>query len=552
MNLPLSDRPGVDGRREPRFEVQSLVPALLPGQTTPIFCAVSDISQSGLFLELEEPPAVDTQLKLGPASSSVSGRVVFVMTRAMADQVKRRAGVGVQLTQPIDPDAFLLGCREAEAADRARRELDALLADAEDEPIPLPSSSEAIALPGATETDAAIALPRAAIELPAATQPIPLPADTIALPATTSAIPLPGPTVAAADHFVVESSPVLLAPPSTASTASTAPTASPTSAPASSGVRPAGATVLSGTAAVRRARKLLADEASEPRERAAPQQETVAESVVQLAEVVLVDGVASQGLLTQALTLDDFAPLVSRHSLEALALVLRKRPALIIVGANAPRLSGRLLVAELKRRPELAGVGIVLIDGGDEADIEGVSVWRAAPSSLQRARLLIDEAMASVHPRAPGGSDAKEIAVAMLDFGQRLQHDREVDAAVSVLRYAAELAPTVAAHTLALARVLLGGDAHHCAEASALIERVARQDPRNAEAFYLRGVALDQRGNVDEAKTALQRALLLAPNNEEIAVGLERLAAGQSVLRLDDEPKKRAGFFGWLRGLLGR
>ncbi len=300
-----------------------------------------------------------------------------------------------------------------------------------------------------------------------------------------------------------------------------------------SGVRPQGVSV-DAQGAARRARKLASFGSDSP---------TTPGPGTFVAEIVLVEGVPGQSVLAQALALDDYTPLVAKHGLEGLTLCLRRRPLLVVVHSDAARLSGRLLAADLRRRPELANVRIVLIDKSDAPDLPDVVRWRDAPADVTRARHMIDEALGEARARATsvGPDDAREIAVIVADLGRQLHASGSVDAGISALRYAAELAPTVSSHTLALSRVLLASaDVKLRGEAAALVERVARQDPHATEAYLLRAAALEQRGEKEKAKQALQRCLLFSPGDVDANAALARLAAGQHLIEFAGPPPKAA------------
>ena len=625
----MSENPA-DKRKEPRFEVETHVPAVWGNHQDPVFCGVSDISKGGLFLQMEDPPPVETQIVVGPDTHAARGRVVFCLPPSQAHTLQRKAGVGIQLDRSIDPDSFLLRCREAEAAARAKAAIaDFDLDDFDLDELAPPAFDSSIPLPGATTSSAPIPLPRAPTQTPDAepialpasrpsSQAIPLPtskSSLAAIPLPTSksaaaAIPLPTSKSAAARETSIDI-PMSDTPWPTVPNAPTAPMVTPPPVPEESrvipqappGVRPAGAAPMLNKEAVKRARKqVVAEERradsgkfkapprtgggdddggfkspprtgadgradsgkfkSPPRTGADGRADSgrfrlphTPAPVDGGAEVVVVEGVSGQGVLTQALSLDGYTPLVARHGLEALALTLRRKPLLVVVGAGAARLSGAQLVRALRQRGEFAGVQIVLVDGGKDLPPDGCVLWQKAPTDLQTARRLIDEATGLVaHVAGPGGADdARDIALAIVELGKKLHEEGAVDDAVSALRYAAELAPTVSAHTLALARVLLGSpEAAERAEGAGLVERVSRQDPRNADAAFLRAVSLEQRGQADNAKQALQRALLLVPGHEEATAGLIALNNNRPLLEIDapqDDGPKKKGLFGWLQGL---
>src|SRR5438309_7775029 len=92
------------------------------------------------------------------------------------------------------------------------------------------------------------------------------------------------------------------------------------------------------------------------------------------------------------------------------------------------------------------------------------------------------------------------------------------------MRYATTVAPTVSAHRLALARLLLWSpDGRERDEGGAIVEGVLRQEPRAANAHVMRAYAFDARGKKDEAKLALRRALQLEEANVEANGAMQKL-----------------------------
>lgn len=276
-------------------------------------------------------------------------------------------------------------------------------------------------------------------------------------------------------------------------------------------------------------------------------------------DVVLVQGITDQAVLVQALGLSGYNPLVARDGLEGLTLALRRRPLMLIVSANAARLPGRLLVADLRARKELKDLKLVLIDPSDDENPTGALRWKNSPHDVRAGRALIDTILADSQSRATtrGPEDARDIAMVMVDLGRRLHADGVVNAAVEALRYAGELAPTVSNHALALARILLGSP--HLAlrtEGMALIDRVTRQDTANPEGWLLRAVGADLRSDANEALASLKQALSIDPHYEEANEAMAHLGAGKRLLAVhvsnDPETHSRKSFFLWLQGFFHR
>jgi tetratricopeptide (TPR) repeat protein len=270
---------------------------------------------------------------------------------------------------------------------------------------------------------------------------------------------------------------------------------------------------------------------------------------VALEVVTLDDGSAAHQTLVGALVMDDYAPLVARHGLEALVLILRKAPVLAIVPERARGLAGHIIVDEVRKRRELDGTTLVLIDDGAAPVPDGaarVVRWPGVPDDVTRVRGAIDRLLAETStpggaPSRPAVHDARSLAEAMAALANNLEDRGLLDEASAALRYAGELAPTVTTHALRLARLLLArgeergpgapAGTPRADEAQGLVERSIRLEPLSVDALILRALIVDGRGNKELARAALKRAQMLAPQHAEVTSLMARLDAGQP---LDD------------------
>lgn len=435
-------------RRHPRFPVVASMPVDGAGVT----CAratARDVSASGVFLEIDPPPAPGAILLLGPPGAQVQARVVYAVSQEEARGGGRRPGVGVELVTPVDPDAWLLAMAEHDAASWATRE------------------------------EAAVA-----------------PVETI---------------------------------------------------------RPA----LSAPSPARRVGRVVEERYSSA---CAKQPSPWADLVG--AEVVLAEFDRDAcAILYEALRLDGYAPLVARHGLEALALTLRRRPLLVVVGDTMRRLSVATFVEEVRARPELDEVRVVVVDARaapEELAASRVVHWRHAPSSTPMARREIDRALEGARGRAvPKSARALEpvrsLAQAIFDVAQRLE-ERDPQEHVAALRYAVELSPSsglYAAH-LAWAMYRLGG-VEQRAFALQTLERVCRQEPALPEGFLFKARICAREGRVKDARDCFDRVLLLR-QDAEVAAEASALAADRDA---EKPPRggagaagKRVPFFASMRALL--
>ena len=514
-------------------------------------CAVTDISAGGLFVQTTLPPPVQTLMIVGAPGGTVQGRVVFVLTANQASAMGRKAGVGLQFDVPIDPDSFLLKCREYEATNRAKRDLGGVVGAAPASSALSSATLNSLPQPS-TSSPSSMKAPVAAIPLPSASSSssmkapvtaIPLPSASASKTAPVTGIPMAAISVSSSMKAPVTGIPL----PSRSSAASMKGISLPPTASASSTVP---------MPAVRSA----APEGDQERTGAAQKNPpSPARAHTDCLDVVLVQGITDQAVLVQALGLSGYNPLVARDGLEGLTLALRRRPLMLIVSANAARLPGRLLVADLRARKELKDLKLVLIDPSDDENPTGALRWKNSPHDVRAGRALIDTILADSQSRATtrGPEDARDIAMVMVDLGRRLHADGVVNAAVEALRYAGELAPTVSNHALALARILLGSP--HLAlrtEGMALIDRVTRQDTANPEGWLLRAVGADLRSDANEALASLKQALSIDPHYEEANEAMAHLGAGKRLLAVhvsnDPETHSRKSFFLWLQGFFHR
>jgi tetratricopeptide (TPR) repeat protein len=278
--------------------------------------------------------------------------------------------------------------------------------------------------------------------------------------------------------------------------------------------------------------------------------EPVAVAEVPWNEVVVVDGVPAQAQIIEALAVDDYAPLVAKHALEGLALALRKLPRLVVVGADNARLPGAYLAEELTHHAQ-GSIAVVVVGAAELPQVPRLTAWPEPPKDVATARRLVDAAIASAITRPPKSAsvdDPRALADVAATLARKLDGLAEHEAALSSARYAGELAPSVAAHTLLLARLLLASpDQRQRDEAASLVERVIRQEVSTADAYWLRAIVLDQRAKKEDAKAALRRCLVYAPGHAQATASLARLDAGQPLLQPRDASVNEAK-----RGFLGK
>jgi Flp pilus assembly protein TadD len=264
------------------------------------------------------------------------------------------------------------------------------------------------------------------------------------------------------------------------------------------------------------------------------------------AEVVLVDFESDASRrITDALRLDDYVPLVARHSLEALTLCMRRRPLLVVVARQMPGLSGTRFLSELRARRGLDGVRAVIVENGASVvgDVAGVVRWEQVPTSVQRIRQLVDEALAGaqvdVTPRS-AIEDARALAAMVFSIAQRANTENRKDDLLMALKYAAELAPSVPTYLVHYGWTLYQNDPNrNGAEALRVLERVAPMLPSTPEVHYYRGVILKDRGRFDEARGFLQRALLFDANHTGASKALAEVMQGrQKAAAAEAEAKK--------------
>ncbi len=395
---------GVDLRKEPRFEIERELPARWPGTQTR--CVAKDISKHGLFLEMDDPPPVQTTLVVGPPGAEIDGRVVFVMPKDQALALSRRPGVGVEINLAMDPEQWLLRCAEAEA-----------------------------------HAPAASAVPTAHAARPP-------PPRAASFPTTT--------TKAAAG--------------------------------------PAG----------------------------------VAEIVVCCADQ------ETLAVVKAALAADGYDALIAKHGCEALALTMRRRPALVVVDRAAARLDGAVVTEEIRRRAELDLTKVVTVGG---APVLRATHWPDAPVDVGQARRAIDALFADLPPRDPPANapDARGLAAVFVEIGRRSLEDGRFDAGLAALRYAFELAPTSTPIALGAAQAAFDIDPlRNAGEALSLVDRVIRHDAAHADAYVLKAKILVFRGKKDDARSWLERALVYAPGHTATKELLTALVGSRGAVEAAD------------------
>ena len=253
---------------------------------------------------------------------------------------------------------------------------------------------------------------------------------------------------------------------------------------------------------------------------------------VKVKDAVIVDGVAGQAAFVQALTEAGFKTFVAVHGLEGFVLCLRRRPLLCILPAEDRLLPGRLLIADLRRRPELNGTAFALFDrsAAPNPSAARVAVFRVVPD-VEQARRVVDALGEDRAERSRGLEDARALANEVADLSRRLADLGAPELAISGMRYASLVAPTVSAHKLSLARLLLSSpDGRQRDEGGAIVEGVLRQEPRAPSAHVMRAYAFDARGRKEEARLALRRALQLEEAHEEANAAMQKLEQGERLV----------------------
>lgn len=569
-----------DNRKEPRFPIGVDVPVQWPSLAEPLWLPASDVSQSGIFLETAEPPPAQTKVVLGPPNALVHGRVVFVLLPDAAAKLARAPGIGVQLNEAIDPDAWLLRVAEHRAVTRtvagadiplpgarssgmgdiplpgARKEADIPLPGAREEAvdIPLPGARalEASPAPASGDPSPAIALPGAsvpAIALPGASVPaIPLPG------ASVPAIALPGPSPPAPLEKPTQSGPVVVVEtkagegrmagarshmPEKFERAVPFPTAaSPSAVPAASMPRPwtpqPAPTIRAAIVPATDKRASAADAAR----RMARVPDATDEPAG--AEVLIVATDARAGdILKAALVADEYTPLIARHGLEALALCVRRRPLLAIVPAAMPRLSAALFLLEVRAHAELSSLRVIVIDDGPPPGNDAATArWPKVPETVQAARRQIDLVAEGLRGQARpmrGKEDARELAAMIKGLATRWSNEGNDEAAVLALRYVVELTPSSHENAALLAWTLFQANAEaNAAEALATLERVLRQQPAYAQGWFYKGTINKRRGKVTDGDDCLKRAIMYDANHAAARAELERVV--EPSLALDSRP----------------
>ena len=234
------------------------------------------------------------------------------------------------------------------------------------------------------------------------------------------------------------------------------------------------------------------------------------------------------------------------------------RASLARAPSRAAGVAGRLIIEEIRKRSDLDGTTLILVDPSAEADpdLRATARWNEIPDDLARLRGAIDRVLEKSPISAAGrpAYDARSLGESIAAFGHSLEDRGLVEEAAAALRYAGELAPTVIGHPLRLARLLLAQhDVGHYPEATALVDRVLTLEPRSVDALILRALLCDERRERDAARVALQRALQLDQGRPETSALLARLDKGQALVQRTTfgEAKTPTGALGRLKKMFG-
>lgn len=499
-----------DNRKEPRFPIGVDVPARWAPLAEPVWLPASDISANGIFLDIPTPPPAQTPIMLGPPDAQVRGQVVFVLLPEVAAKIGRSPGVGVQLAEAMDVEAWLLRVAEHRAETRTVASIDA---------IPLPGGSPtAIPLPGGVPLPLPLPLPLPGaslpVPLPGASKPVPLPGASVPLPG--ASVPLPGsdePALAGAQAHMPEKFERAVPMPSPASPLPmpTVPRKPPPGPAIRAAIVPAADKSRSAADAARRMARV-------PDATDAPAG----------AEVLIVTNDAAAGeTLKAALIADEYTVIIARHGLEALALCVRRQPLIAIVPANMPRLSAALFLRELRSHPELAEMRVIVVDDGKGAlDPRASARWPKVPDTVQAARRQIDLVAEGVRGKARprrGKEDAHELAAMIKGLALRWADAGDLTAAALALRYVVELTPSSFEHAALLAWTLFQSNPDAYNEALGIVERVLRQQPAYAQAWFYKGAMVKRRGKVSDGDDLLKRALMYEPGHAAARAELERV-----------------------------
>jgi CheY-like chemotaxis protein len=242
------------------------------------------------------------------------------------------------------------------------------------------------------------------------------------------------------------------------------------------------------------------------------------------AEVIVVDFDATlTRTLRAAMTSEDTTVVVARHGLEALSLCVRRRPVLVVVGRMMPGISGTTFIKELRARG--LGVQVILVENARLAATpptppvaeRGVHTWAQVPFDLAVLRKKLDDVLVGargdvMRDLVPGG-DARALAGLIFECAERWLVAGSLDDAVFALRYVAELAPSVPAYGAALGWALFVRNHKDDTTALTILERVLRQAPNEPHALASKGAILRFRGQNDDARVVLAKALRVDPDN---------------------------------------
>ena len=90
-------------------------------------------------------------------------------------------------------------------------------------------------------------------------------------------------------------------------------------------------------------------------------------------------------LVVEVLRLEGYATLAARDGLEALELLARGRPDLVLMDVMMPGLDGRAVVRRMRERPELDGVPVILMSAARPVDPAALGVaFLPKPFDLDR------------------------------------------------------------------------------------------------------------------------------------------------------------------------
>ena len=99
-------------------------------------------------------------------------------------------------------------------------------------------------------------------------------------------------------------------------------------------------------------------------------------------------------LVVEVLRDEGYATLAAADGREALELVARERPDLVLMDVMMPRLDGPTVVRRMRERPELDGVPVILMSAAEPVDPAELGViFLPKPFDLERLLRAVETAL---------------------------------------------------------------------------------------------------------------------------------------------------------------